>query len=88
MLSSADMYEAEQLVKTLDIHAVTGLLKLYLRELPEALFTDPLYPQFSTTYSGLDGQRGERCNALCSIFNLLPPLNRKVILFILDHLVK
>ncbi|CAG0884179.1 unnamed protein product [Darwinula stevensoni] len=84
----SNMYEAEQLVKTLDIHAVTGVLKLYLRELPEALFTDPLYPQFSTTYSGLDGRSGERCNALCSIFNLLPPLNRKVILFILDHLVK
>jgi len=29
-----------------DIHAVAGLLKLYLRDLPEPLFTDDLYPSF------------------------------------------
>ena len=29
-----------------DIHAVAGLLKLYLRDLPEPLFTDDLYPAF------------------------------------------
>lgn len=29
-----------------DIHAVAGLLKLYLRDLPEPLFTDDLYPKF------------------------------------------
>jgi len=28
----------------LDINVVTSLLKLYFRELPEALFTDALYP--------------------------------------------
>ncbi|CAG9102726.1 unnamed protein product [Plutella xylostella] len=38
-------YEAEQLLKEVDIHSVTGVLKLYLRELPEALFTDALYPE-------------------------------------------
>lgn len=31
------------LLKECDINVVTGLLKLYLRELPEALFTDKLY---------------------------------------------
>lgn len=40
-----DAYEAEQLLKEVDIHSVTGVLKLYLRELPEALFTDALYPE-------------------------------------------
>ena len=29
-----------------DIHAVAGLLKLYLRDLPEPLFTDDLYLKF------------------------------------------
>jgi len=33
------------LVKSADIHVITGLLKVYLRELPEALFTDNLYPK-------------------------------------------
>lgn len=38
-----DAYEAEQLLKEVDIHSVTGILKSYLRELPEALFTDSHY---------------------------------------------
>lgn len=39
----SDAYEAEQLLKEVDIHSVTGNLKSYLRELPEALFTDQHY---------------------------------------------
>jgi breakpoint cluster region protein, putative len=42
----ADPYEAEHLLKAIDIHAITGLLKMYLRELPEALFTNSLYKKF------------------------------------------
>jgi len=30
----SDSYEAEQLLKEVDIHSVTGILKSYLRELP------------------------------------------------------
>lgn len=40
---SLDAYEAEQLLKEVDIHSVTGNLKSYFRELPEALFTDQYY---------------------------------------------
>lgn len=29
-----------------DVHALTGLLKLYFRELSEPAFTDGLYPSF------------------------------------------
>lgn len=32
-----------------DIHAVTGVLKLYFRELPEPLFTDLQYKHFIST---------------------------------------
>jgi len=39
---------ATQLAKDGDIHVITGLLKLYLRELPESLFTDALYPNLVT----------------------------------------
>lgn len=42
-VSISDAYEAEQLLKEVDIHSVTGNLKSYLRELPEALFTDQHY---------------------------------------------
>ena len=32
-------YEAEQLLKECDVHAVAGILKQYLRDLPECIFT-------------------------------------------------
>jgi len=39
---------ATQMAKESDIHVITGLLKLYFRELPESLFTDTLYPNLVT----------------------------------------
>lgn len=46
-----DPYEADLLMKEVDIHAVTGLLKLYLRELPESLFTNAMYKKFFEAFS-------------------------------------
>lgn len=55
---SADAYEAEQLLKEVDIHSVTGNLKSYLRELPEALFTDQHYQKVKIQiYSAKEGQK-------------------------------
>jgi len=48
MLKLSDGKVATQLAKDSDIHVITGLLKLYLRELPESLFTDALYPSLVT----------------------------------------
>lgn len=50
LFSLPDAYEAEQLLKEVDIHSVTGNLKSYLRELPEALFTDYHYQKVSETF--------------------------------------
>lgn len=50
-VSIPDAYEAEQLLKEVDIHSVTGNLKSYLRELPEALFTDQHYQKVSKVES-------------------------------------
>lgn len=51
LFAFVDAFEAEQLLKEIDIHAVTGLLKMYLRELPEALFTNMLYKKFFDAFS-------------------------------------
>ncbi|XP_047991212.1 active breakpoint cluster region-related protein [Leguminivora glycinivorella] len=89
-------YEAEQLLKEVDIHSVTGVLKLYLRELPEALFTDALYPEFLKAWSATQGvgtsvdsgPAHTRRHALMKCFAQLPDLNKNCIDFLLNHFVK
>lgn len=41
-----DLKAGVNLLGDSDIHAVTGVLKLYFRELPEPLFTEASYKQF------------------------------------------
>ncbi|XP_067133285.1 active breakpoint cluster region-related protein [Centruroides vittatus] len=81
-----NVYEAEQLLKEVDIHTVTGLLKLYLRELPEALFTDHLYPKFFSAFTFHD--QDEKRKQLLALFETLPQVNQAIILHLLDHLVR
>ncbi|KAM7347620.1 rho GTPase activating protein at 1A isoform 3-T8 [Cochliomyia hominivorax] len=82
-------YEAEQLLKDVDIHSVTGILKSYLRELPEALFTDVLYPKFFETFSRFsNNNETERINELLQVFEELPQANKASINHILDHLIR
>lgn len=81
-----DPYEAEQLLKEVDINTVTGLLKLYLRELPEALFTDALYPKFFEAFSKHDQE--EKKVMLLNLFSKLPEVNQNVTVFLIDHMVK
>ncbi|KAA0186753.1 hypothetical protein HAZT_HAZT009770 [Hyalella azteca] len=79
-------YEAEQLIKEVDIHSVTGLLKLFLRELPEALFTSSLYPSFFNAYVSSDPELKK--NTLLALFSQLPRVNQSIIVYLLEHLVK
>ncbi|XP_076330673.1 active breakpoint cluster region-related protein-like [Tachypleus tridentatus] len=81
-----NLYEAEQLLKEVDIHTVTGLLKLYLRELPDSLFTDSLYNMFFEAFSLKDQEA--RTKGLLSLFHSLPSINQGVIRKLLDHMVK
>uniref|UniRef100_A0A336KRS3 CSON014887 protein n=1 Tax=Culicoides sonorensis TaxID=179676 RepID=A0A336KRS3_CULSO len=82
-------YEAEQLLKEVDIHSVTGILKTYLRELPEALFTDLLYQKlFETFNKNTNVSEQQRSNALSELYVELPPSNQAAINLILDHLIK
>ncbi|XP_065089098.1 active breakpoint cluster region-related protein isoform X2 [Ochlerotatus camptorhynchus] len=82
-------YEAEQLLKEVDIHSVTGILKSYLRDLPEALFTDQYYPKFFETFNRHSNlNEALRIDALHKIFVELPPPNKATIHLLLDHLMR
>lgn len=66
-------------------HLSANVLKLYLRELPDPLFTTHLYHTFM---KALDCDLIELRQAeLCRIFNDLPVPNKTIILFILTHLL-
>ena len=67
------------------MHSVTGVLKLYLREMPEALFTDALYPAFLDAFQSGELLRG---SALRRVYDSLPQVNKAVIDFLLSHLVR
>lgn len=81
----SNSYEAEQLLKEVDVHSVTGVLKLYLREMPEALFTDALYPAFIEAFHNSDSTRNL---SLKKVYERLPTVNRSVIDFLLAHLIR
>jgi len=46
--------EADRQLSNCDIHCVTGLLKLYFRQLPHPLFTEVLYTEFIAAISNHD----------------------------------
>ncbi|XP_023247282.1 active breakpoint cluster region-related protein [Copidosoma floridanum] len=81
----SNSYEAEQLLKEVDVHSVTGVLKLYLRDMPEALFTDALYPAFLDAFQSGELSRG--C-AFRRVYESLPQVNKAVIDFLLAHLIR
>lgn len=81
-------YEAEQLLKEVDIHSVTGILRLYLRELPEALFTDQLYPALLESFNQSENNLVRRHEQLRQHFNKLPQQNKATVQLILDHLIR
>lgn len=84
---TTDNYEAEQLLKEVDIHSVTGIFKTYLRELPEALFTDLLYPKLFDVFNSPNNEE-TRIKALNECFAELSESNRVPINYILDHLIR
>ncbi|XP_017775840.1 PREDICTED: active breakpoint cluster region-related protein isoform X2 [Nicrophorus vespilloides] len=80
-------YEAEQLLKEVDIHSVTGILRTYLRELPEALYTDTLYPSLLEAFNSNENLT-KRTDLLRDISKKLPKENKATIDFILEHLIR
>lgn len=69
-----------------DVHAVAGLLKLYLRELPASVLTTALQPQFLHIMDLLD--RRDRIMELARLVSLLPLANYTLLRALMAHLIK
>ena len=79
-------YEAEQMLKECDIHSVAGTLKLFLRDLPESLFTTPIYQKMFDVYQsgGPDGPA-----SYLALFSQIPQSpNQACIVFLIEHMVR
>lgn len=76
---------AAEHAKTSDVNVLTGLLKLYFRELPEALFTDNLYPNLTKAMSLSDPEGKEK--TMLSLVRSLGEPNHSTVVYMLDHLV-
>ncbi|XP_033111190.1 rho GTPase-activating protein 100F-like [Anneissia japonica] len=68
-----------------DIHVITGVLKDYLRELPEPLFTNRLCEEFIKVATESENPVPDM-DMVHSMINTLSPANKETVCFMLDHL--
>ncbi|CAG8450432.1 16606_t:CDS:2 [Acaulospora morrowiae] len=69
-----------------DVHAVAGLLKLYLRELPTSVLTRELHMEFLNVIDLLD--RRDRVNELGRLVSTLPLPNYTLLRTLARHLIQ
>ena len=80
-------YEAEQLLKECDIHSVAGTLKLFLRDLPESLFTSSIYQRMFDAYHEQDHEK--RKHQYLNLFSQIPQNpNQACVVFLIEHMVR
>lgn len=77
---------AAAVAKDSDIHAITGVLKLYFRELPEPLFTDNHYQSFIQTIALQNDEAKEKC--MLELLHSLPDGNYYTIIYMIEHLMR
>jgi len=70
----------------IDIHAVSSLLKLYFRELPNPLLTFSLYESFVTAMRDDSLSEAARLQAIRSLVISLPPPHWRTLRFLTRHL--
>jgi len=71
---------------SIDITAVTSVLKQYFRKLPTPLLTFDIYDRVLDSVSVEDDE--ERCTHLRKTFNMLPPKHRDCLEFLIFHLAR
>lgn len=80
-------YVAELLLRDIDINSVTGFLKTYLREMPEGLFSNKLYPKFVEAFKIPQKDSIERTKTMLDLFHKIPVVNQNTIIYLVEHLV-
>ncbi|CAF3853963.1 unnamed protein product [Rotaria magnacalcarata] len=81
-----DYRRGEDMLAQKNVHVAANLLKLFFRELPEPLFSSAYYQQFLSAIqlTDIDNQRV----ILVKTFELLNSDNRKILLYLFDHLIR
>ncbi|CAF3551510.1 unnamed protein product [Rotaria socialis] len=81
-----DYRHGEEMLAQKNVHVAANLLKLFFRELPEPLFSSAYYQQFlsAVQLTDIDNQRV----ILVKTFELLNSDNRKILLYLFDHLIR
>ncbi|KAH3857559.1 hypothetical protein DPMN_100169 [Dreissena polymorpha] len=77
---------ANNFAEEADIHTITGVLKLYFRELPEPLLTDSCYQSFVQTNQLQHEETKEKC--MLEVLHGLPDANYYTIVSMLEHMIR
>eukprot|EP01097_Dermamoeba_algensis_P004677 TRINITY_DN3017_c0_g2_i1.p1 TRINITY_DN3017_c0_g2~~TRINITY_DN3017_c0_g2_i1.p1 ORF type:complete len:666 (-),score=109.39 TRINITY_DN3017_c0_g2_i1:101-2098(-) len=80
---SVDKGEEFKLSRDADVHCVSGLCKLYIRELPSPLLTLELYKEFVSVF---EMDEAEKINKLKELLSKLPTYNYGMIKYIMNFL--
>ncbi|XP_037530417.1 active breakpoint cluster region-related protein [Nematolebias whitei] len=87
MLKSAfnsNLREAVTRLRSAEVNAVAGLLKLYIRDLPESLIPAEMFQSLAKTLGIQD--LNSRLASMLSLLDSCPDVNRHTFLFLLHHL--
>ncbi|XP_058639531.1 active breakpoint cluster region-related protein isoform X4 [Onychostoma macrolepis] len=76
--------EAVSKLRTIDVNAVSGTLKLYFRELPLPLIPSERFKELADALEIGDPYR--RAHSMLTLLQDLPDVNRNTLLFLLHHL--
>ncbi|XP_071953922.1 protein FAM13A-like isoform X2 [Antedon mediterranea] len=87
--ASFDKYGDADLEEAGDVMAVAGLLKLYLRELPEAIVPDKFHQRFLAVYEETNGSNSvKQLDMIKQILDELPKQNYALLKYLSRFLVK
>ncbi|KAJ8338183.1 hypothetical protein SKAU_G00371490 [Synaphobranchus kaupii] len=79
-----NLREAMSRLRCMDVNAVSGALKLYFRELPEALIPRDQFQSLADALAIPD--MSSRLQTMCTILQSCPVVNRNTLLYLLHHL--